>query len=102
MLDRGDYHLAKALKIPDNIHLLYLPSSNPDLISVERFWRDRAPMRMKEQVAFHNCSDEAELEEWIKHTAHAYTDEQISLLTGYPYIQQVYLYAWPIIKRKWY
>lgn len=29
-LDRAGYHLTKALKIPDNIHLLYLPSSNPD------------------------------------------------------------------------
>lgn len=87
-LDRAGYHLAKALKIPDNIRLLYLPSSNPELNPIERFWQD-----MKKQVAFKNFLDEPELEEWIKQTIRAYTNEQISSLTAYPYIQQAHHYA---------
>lgn len=84
-LDRAGFHRSKALQIPDNIHLLYLPSSNPELNPIERFWQD-----MKEQVAFKNFSDEAELEEWIKKTIHTYNNEQISSLTAYPYIKQAY------------
>lgn len=29
-LDKAGYHKAKELKVPENISLLYLPSSNPD------------------------------------------------------------------------
>jgi hypothetical protein len=38
LLDKAGYHKAKALKVPDNIRLLYLPSSNPELNPVERLW----------------------------------------------------------------
>lgn len=88
LLDRAGYHLTKALKIPDNIRLLYLPSSNPEVNPVERFWQD-----MKKQVAFLNFKDELELEAWIQQTIQTYTEEQISSLTRYSYIQQAYHYA---------
>ena len=39
-LDKAGYHRAKNLKLPENIRLLYLPSSNPELNPVERLWAD--------------------------------------------------------------
>jgi transposase len=80
-LDKAGYHRAKALQVPDNIRLVYLPSSNPELNPIERFWRE-----MKDKVAFLNFKDEPELEEWITNTTNAYSKEQIASLTGYEYI----------------
>lgn len=80
-LDKAGYHRAKHLQVPDNIRLVYLPSSNPELNPIERFWRD-----MKDKVAFHNFKDEQELEEWINSTIKNYSNEQIASLTGYSYI----------------
>ena len=80
-LDKAGYHRAKNLKVPENIRLVYLPSSNPELNPVERLWGD-----MKAKVAFHNFNDEQELEDWIKTTANAYQKQHLASLTGYPYI----------------
>ncbi len=80
-VDKAGYHLTKTLKIPENMRLVYLPSSNPELNPVERLWRD-----MKDQVAFHNFATEQELEAWIIHTTSQYSKQQIASLTGFPYI----------------
>lgn len=80
-LDKAGYHRAKHLQVPQNMRLVYLPSSNPELNPIERFWRD-----MKDKVALHNFQDEQELEQWINNTIKAYSKEQIASLTGYDYI----------------
>lgn len=80
-LDRASYHRSKALQVSENIRLVYLPSSNPELNPVERLWRD-----MKDKVAFHNFQEEPELESWITITTKNYLPEQIASLTGYPYL----------------
>ena len=38
VLDNAGWHVAKALKVPDNITLLYLPPYSPELNPVERVW----------------------------------------------------------------
>ncbi len=81
-LDKAGYHRAKDLQVPDNMRLVYLPSSNPELNPVERLWRD-----MKDKAAFLNFQDEQELEDWITLTTKNYSQEQIASLTGYPYIK---------------
>ena len=80
-IDKAGYHRAKELKVPQNIRLVYLPSSNPELNPVERLWGD-----MKAKVAFNNFKDEQELEEWLTLTAKSYGQRQIASLTGYAYI----------------
>ncbi len=80
-LDKAGYHTSKHLQVPHNIRLVYLPSSNPELNPIERFWRD-----LKDKVAFHNFQDEQALEAWISKTINNYSKEQIASLTGYTYI----------------
>ncbi len=87
-LDKAGYHRAKQLQVPENIRLVYLPSSNPELNPIERFWRD-----MKDKVAFHNFKDEPELEAWITNTINNYSKEQIASLTGYEYILKAVSHA---------
>lgn len=88
-LDKAGYHRAKALQVPDNIRLVYLPSSNPELNPVERVWRD-----LKDKVAFHNFKDEPELEQWITTTINHYSPQQIASLTGYEYILNAIQHAY--------
>jgi len=38
VLDRAGWHVAKALKVPENITLLYLPPYSPELNGAERIW----------------------------------------------------------------
>lgn len=88
-LDKAGYHRVKHLQVPENIRLVYLPSSNPELNPIERFWRDR-----KDKVAFHNFKDEQEREEGITKTINAYSKEQIASLTGYDYIINPVIHAY--------
>ncbi len=87
-LDKAGYHRAKDLQVSGNIRLVYLPSSNPELNPLERFWRD-----MKDKVAFHNFQDEQELEQWITTTTNSYSQQQIASLTAYPYIIKAILHT---------
>jgi len=38
VLDQAGWHLAKALKVPQNITLLHLPPYSPELNPIERIW----------------------------------------------------------------
>ena len=38
VLDQAGWHIAKALNVPDNISLFYLPAYSPELNSIERLW----------------------------------------------------------------
>lgn len=38
VLDQAGWHVAKALKVPENITLLYLPPYSPELNGAERIW----------------------------------------------------------------
>jgi transposase len=38
VLDQAGWHVAKMLKVPENISLLYLPAYSPELNSIERLW----------------------------------------------------------------
>jgi transposase len=38
VLDNAGWHVARALCVPDNITLLFLPAYSPELNSVERLW----------------------------------------------------------------
>lgn len=38
VLDQAGWHVAKALKVPENISLFYLPAYSPELNPIERLW----------------------------------------------------------------
>jgi len=40
VLDKGRFHQAKSLKIPENIVFLFLPPYSPELNPIERLWQD--------------------------------------------------------------
>ena len=40
VLDKGRFHQATSLKIPENVVLLFLPPYSPELNPIERLWQD--------------------------------------------------------------
>ena len=40
ILDNGAFHKARALRLPPNVGLLFLPPYAPELNPIERLWRD--------------------------------------------------------------
>ena len=39
IMDQAGWHKSKALKIPKNIKIIFLPPYSPELNPVERFWK---------------------------------------------------------------
>jgi len=80
-LDRAGYHLAKDLKVADNILLWQLPPYCPELNGIERFWQE-----VKRHIAWHNFQTDQELEQWLEQELKTYKNETIASITGYHYI----------------
>ena len=40
VVDKGRFHRAKSLKLPDNVVGLFLPPYSPELNPIERLWQD--------------------------------------------------------------
>ncbi|WP_259077812.1 IS630 family transposase [Salinibacter ruber] len=81
VLDNGRFQKAKALSIPGNVRLLFLPPYSPELNPIERFWED-----LKDQLAFDLRGTLSELKERVSEKLHSYTDEAVASLTGYQYL----------------
>jgi hypothetical protein len=80
VLDNGQFHRAKALSIPENVRLIFLPPYSPELNPIERFWED-----MKDHLAFHLHGSLSALRQRVQEKLQSYTDEAVALLTGYEY-----------------
>ena len=77
ILDNGAFHKAKALKIPHNIALLFLPPYSPELNPAEQMWR-----YLKDRLAnkiFHTL---AELSDEIARIYQNIADETVLSITG--------------------
>ena len=49
--DQAGWHIAEALRVPDNVTLVYLPSYSPELNPIEKLWS-----KLKESVR-RQCTD---------------------------------------------
>lgn len=81
VLDNGAFHKAKALRIPDNVELLFLPPCSPELNPIERFWQD-----VKDEIAFHRYRTLSSLKQRMREKLASYVDEAVAFLTGYEYL----------------
>lgn len=80
-LDNGAFHKAKALRIPENVRLRFLPPYSPELNPIERFWQD-----VKDDIAFHRYETLSALKQRMRKTLACYVDEAVASLTGYDYL----------------
>ena len=78
VLDNGRFHLAKALEIPENGVLLFLPPYSPELNPIERFWQD-----MKTKLFLQTYKTLEALQAKVTEILGTYSDTEIAKLTGF-------------------
>lgn len=83
LLDNAKAHHAKALHVPPNVALLFLPPYAPELNPVERVWQ-----ALKDQLAWHNFDNLAALEDAIAQLVQGFDHDAFHSLIAYPYLLQ--------------
>jgi transposase len=83
LLDNGRHHTAKALEVPENVVLVFLPPYSPELNPIERFWR-----AMKDGVAWLTYDTLDPLREKVRGLLTEFTLPRLQSLTGYGYLLQ--------------
>ena len=86
VLDSAPAHIARAVEVPENVVLLFLPAYSPELNPVERLW-----LFVREQIDVFDASVRTSLEALRDHVAEIVrrlTAQQVASLTGYDYIVQ--------------
>lgn len=86
LLDNGRHHTAKALEVPENVVLVFLPPYSPELNPIERFWQ-----AMKDGVAWLAFDALDPLREKVRALLAEFTLPQLQSLTGYRYILKALL-----------
>lgn len=87
LIDGAPAHLAKRIKIPENVLLVRFPPYSPALNPVERLWQD-----LKRQIDVFDPAVRRTLGGLRDHVAalvRSYTEEALASLTGYPYLVEV-------------
>lgn len=84
LLDNAKSHHAKALSLPANVALLFLPPYAPELNPVERVWQ-----AIKDQLAWHTFDDLFALQTQIAQIVERFDRDAFRSLIAYPYLLQV-------------
>ena len=88
LLDNGAFHKAHALRLPQNVALLFFPPYAPELNPIERLWRD-----LKDWLSQFHPQTLDELSLLLSERLNAYSASALRSLTGSSYlltaIQQV-------------
>ncbi|MBV8398929.1 MAG: transposase [Acetobacteraceae bacterium] len=83
--DQAGWHIAGALRVPDNVTLVYLPPYSPELNPVARVW-----LYLRERHLSHRLLDGYEaIVDALCHAWKQLTAERFRSLTQYPYLNQV-------------
>ncbi len=81
LLDRGRFHQAQKLRIPNNIVPVFLPPYSPELNPIERLWED-----IKDEISDELYPTIEALMDTVASILNGYTKEAIQSLTSYPYL----------------
>lgn len=77
-LDNGRFHIAKQLRIPDNVILLFQPAHSPDVNPIERVWQ-----YIKDKLSWINFRDLDALREEVSNILNSLSPDRLVSLTGY-------------------
>ena len=80
-LDKGAFHKAKNLKIPENVVLLFQPAYSPDTHPIERVGHP-----LKKQSSWINFETLADLKEKVGEQLNDLSHKIVASLAGYPFI----------------
>lgn len=80
-LDNGRFHIAKRLRFPDNVILLFQPAHSPDVNPIERVWQ-----YIKDKLSWMNFKDLDALREEVSNILNSISPDRLVSLTGYHFI----------------
>ncbi len=81
VLDNGAFHKAKAINIPDNIMLIFLPPYSPELNPAEKIWA-----KFKRQFTNQFFKTLDDLKEFVCTISKNLTNNEVKSTCGYSYI----------------
>ena len=81
VLDNGAFHKAKALKIPDNIIMIFLPPYSPELNPAEKVWA-----KFKRDFTNKLFKTIDELSIYVSTLTNNLTKDQVIKISAYDYI----------------
>jgi putative transposase len=84
--DNAAWHKAKALKVPDNIRLFYLPPRTPELNPIEQIWKEIRKRGFKNKI-FKTLDDVVDR---LCQTINSLSIESIKNITGRDWILQMF------------
>ncbi len=86
VLDNAPAHIARAVEVPKNVVLLYLPAYCPELNPVERLW-----LAVRQRIDVFDEAVRTRLEalrEAVAAIVRGLGDEEVARLTSYGYIEE--------------
>ena len=78
VLDKGRFHQAASLKIPENVVLLFLPPYSPELNPIERLWQD-----LKAKLFTQSYKTLEDMQAKVTEILENYSDAAIAKLTQF-------------------
>ena len=81
LLDNGAFHKAQALRLPQNVALLFFPPYAPELNPIERLWR-----ALKDWLATSTPATLDKLSTLLCTRLPQYSPTSLRSLTGFPYL----------------
>ncbi|OWY69961.1 hypothetical protein B7486_18555 [cyanobacterium TDX16] len=87
-LDRASAHIAKSVRPPDNVVLLFQPSHAPELNPIERLWE-----HLKDSLSWELFENLDELRHKVREHLENLTQTTVRSLTGWEYIRDALFVA---------
>jgi len=81
LLDGAPAHVAKCLRVPDNVILRRLPAYSPELNPVERLWQD-----LRKWLGSDLPASLADLKQRVATTLCTYSPDTLRSITGFDYL----------------
>lgn len=81
VLDNGAFHKAAALKIPENLALIFLPPYSPELNPAEKIW---ANLKRKFTNKLHHTLEDVSV--FISEAIKTITDENVISICSFKYV----------------
>jgi transposase len=81
VLDNGRFHKAKRLIVPENIVLVFLPPSSPELNPAEKIW---AKYKREFSNKFYNSLED--VEDFITNAVKMTSKKEVMSICGYGYV----------------
>jgi hypothetical protein len=86
LIDGAPAHVAKRLRVPDNILLVRLPPYCPELNPTERVWQD-----VRSNISADPPGSLSALTQDVGRVLRSYSPSTLASLTGYDYLRRAYL-----------